>query len=212
MALGPRITSIRRAAIDDVAHPLAVFKHEDPVSAQAADDRLGGARPHAAHVYPRNRRNHLRDGCPRLPLQLLLRENVGRPNHLVRSPGTHDRRDDNVRQGDGSHLEVDRGQLPLSDLDGSHRVPEAIDPEPIPLRIRHGDTERPVAVRNCAAARADDHHHRTRERRSAVPRPDDPRYVVDGVRGLLLDGCRACGGCRNAREDPQEKKGDGNTW
>ncbi len=198
-----------RAAVDDVTHPLAVFKHQDPVSAQAADDRLGGARPHAGHGYARNRCNRLRDGCPRLPLQLLLCEDGGGPNRLVGSLGTQDRRDDNVRQGDGSHLKVDCGQPPLSDLDGSHRVPEAIDPDPIRLRIRHSHAERPVAVRNGAAARIDDHHHRARERRPAVRRPDDPRYVADGVCSLLLDGCRARAGCRNACEDhPDEEKGD----
>ena len=198
-----------RAAVDDVTHTLAVFEHEDPVSAQAADDRLGSARPHAGHSYPRNRCNCLGKGSCQMPLQFLLREDGGRPDRLVRGRGTQYRRDDHVRQGDGGHLEIDSGRLSRSDLDGTRRVPEAIDPEPIRFGVRHGDPERPVAVRSCGAARADDLHHRARERHPAVGRPDGARYVVDGVCCLLLDGCGACRRCRNAREDqPEKEKGD----
>ena len=163
-----------RAAVDDVTHPPTVLEHEDPVSAEAADDRLGRARPHAGHRYPRNRCNRLRDGCCQPPLQPLLCEDGGRPDRLVRGRGAQDRRDDEFRQGEGGHVKVDRGQLPASDLDGGGCVAEASDPEPIPLGIRHGDTERPVAVRDGAAARAEDHYRRARERHPVLLRPDDP--------------------------------------
>ena len=129
------------AAVHDITHPLPVFKHEDPVPGQAADHRLGSPRPHAAHGYARNSCNRLCDGRFEPPLQLLPCKDGGRPDRLVRSRGTQDRGDDKVRQGDGGYLEVDRDRLPLFDLDGSRRIPEAIDPEPMPLGIRHGDPE-----------------------------------------------------------------------
>ena len=182
------------AAVDDVAHALAVLEHQDPVSGQAADDRLGGAGPHAVHGDARNRCNRLRDGSRHPSLQFLPRENGGRPDRLVRSRGAQDCRDDEIRQRNGGDFKVDRGRLPVADLEGRRCVPDAIDPELVLFGIRHGDSERAVSVRDGAAARADDRDRRARERHPALRRPDDP--LEDALVLLHLRGRRHGGGAQ----------------
>ena len=154
------------ATVEDIPDSLSVLEHENPVSAETADDRVGRARAHTDDGQPRFGGQRLRNGRRETPLQLFGRIDAGRPERLVRRPRGDRTRDDEAGQSECGNLHLQRnGFLRQSvQLDRLGCVPEPFDSQVVAGRGGHRNVEGAVSMRDGHPARADDRHRGSRER------------------------------------------------